>query len=57
MATKIAAAQNRLFKNIFVCKRCHTKVRAEARKITEGSVKCRNCMGKVFKPKSKKVVK
>jgi len=57
MATKIAAAQNRLFKNTFVCKRCHTKVRAEARKITEGSVRCRNCMGKVFKPKSKKVVK
>jgi hypothetical protein len=57
MATKIAAAQARLFKNIFVCKRCHTKVRAEARKITEGSVRCRNCMGKVFKPKSKKVVK
>ncbi len=51
---KIPAAQNRLFKNIFICKNCSTKTRAEARKILEGKVKCRNCNGKVFRQKKKK---
>jgi DNA-directed RNA polymerase subunit RPC12/RpoP len=57
MAGKIAAAQARLFKNVFVCKGCGTKLKAESRRITEGSIKCRNCNGKIFKPKSRKVVK
>jgi len=51
---KIPAAQARLFKNIFICKNCSSKVRAEARKILEGKVKCRGCGGKAFRPKRKK---
>ena len=39
MATKIPAAQARLFKNVFVCKRCSTKMRADARKIIEKRIK------------------
>jgi len=51
---KIPAAQARLFKNIFVCKKCKSKTKADARKILMGKVRCRKCGGKVFKPKRKK---
>ncbi|MFC1685986.1 50S ribosomal protein L40e [Nanoarchaeota archaeon] len=51
---KIPAAQARLFKNVFICKRCSAKVKADARKIIEGKVKCRACNGKAFRPKRKK---
>jgi DNA-directed RNA polymerase subunit RPC12/RpoP len=54
MATKIAAAQNRLFKNVFVCKDCSSKVRAEAKKILDGKVKCRKCGKKHFRQIRKK---
>lgn len=51
---KIAAAQTRLFKNIFVCKNCKSKIRAESKKIITGKVRCRKCGGKDFRPKRKK---
>lgn len=51
---KIAAAQARLFKNIFVCKRCGSKIKADMRKILTGKIKCRKCNGKDFRPKRKK---
>jgi len=51
---KIPEAQNRLFKNIFVCKKCKSKVRAEARKIIEGKVRCRKCKSQKFRPLRKK---
>ena len=54
MAAKIPAAQSRIFKNIFVCKNCSTKLRAESRKILDGKVKCRKCGRKDFRPKRKK---
>lgn len=54
MATKIPAVQARLFKNVFVCKNCSTKARADARKVAEGKLKCRKCKGKKFRPISKK---
>jgi DNA-directed RNA polymerase subunit RPC12/RpoP len=54
MATKIPAAQNRMFKNVFVCKNCSSKIRAEAKKILEGSVKCRKCGKKSFRQIRKK---
>jgi hypothetical protein len=54
MATKIPAAQNRLFKNVFVCKNCGSKIRSEARKIIEGTVRCRKCAKRAFKPVRKK---
>ena len=52
---KIPEAQNRLFKNIFVCKKCKAKVRSEPRKILEGKVKCRKCHSKAFRPLRKKI--
>ncbi len=51
---KVAAAQARFFKNIFVCKNCSAKIKAEPRKIITGKVKCRKCGGKAFRPKRKK---
>jgi len=54
MATKLAATNARLFKNIFVCKNCKTKMRADSRKILEGKVRCRKCLKKAFRPIRKK---
>ncbi|MGV8151643.1 MAG: hypothetical protein ACP5OG_01045 [Candidatus Nanoarchaeia archaeon] len=54
MATKLPAAQARLFKNIFICKNCSSKIRTEPRKILEGKVRCRKCLGKAFRPIRKK---
>lgn len=51
---KIPESQNRLFKNIFVCKKCKSKVRAEPLKILGGKVRCRKCHGKAFRPLKKK---
>ena len=51
---KVAAAQSRLFKNIFVCKKCGSKIKADARKIILGKIRCRKCAGKAFRPKKKK---
>jgi hypothetical protein len=51
---KIAEAQNRLFKNVFVCKNCCSKKRAEPQKVLEGKVKCRKCGKKAFRPLKKK---
>lgn len=51
---KILEAHNRLFKNIFVCKKCHRKIRAEPQKILKGKVKCRGCKKSSFRPLRKK---
>lgn len=54
---KIEAAHARLFKRVFVCKRCSIKIRADPRKIAEGKIRCRKCQGSAFRPKSKKLSK
>lgn len=54
MATKLPAAQARLYKDMFVCKNCKSKVRADSRKIIEGKVRCRKCLKKAFRPIKKK---
>jgi formylmethanofuran dehydrogenase subunit E len=54
MPTKIPAAQNRLFKNVFVCKNCGSKMKAEPRKIIDGKIRCRKCKKRAFKPVRKK---
>jgi len=51
---KIPEAQARLFKNMFVCKNCQSKIRAEPLKILEGKIKCRKCGKKAFRPLKKK---
>ena len=54
MATKIPAAQNRLFKNAFVCKVCKHKMRLDPLKILGGKARCRKCGGKDFRVIRKK---
>ena len=54
MATKIPEAQNRLFKNIFVCKKCHLRIRSSPVRVIEGKVKCRKCKKKSLRPLRKK---
>ena len=54
MATKLPAAQARLFKNMFVCKKCKSKLRADPRKILEKKVRCRKCLKREFRPVRKR---
>ncbi len=54
MATKLPAAQARLFHNIFICKNCKSKIRTDSRKILDKKVRCRKCLKKVFRPIRKK---
>jgi len=54
MATKLPATQARLFKNMFVCKNCKAKLRADPRKILEGKVRCRKCGKRAFRPLKRK---
>jgi hypothetical protein len=51
---KIPEAVNRLFKNVFVCKKCQSKIKAKTIKILEKKVKCRKCKKKSFRPLKKK---
>ena len=52
--SKIPEAQIRLFKNVFICKRCHAKIRSHPQKILKGKVKCRKCKGTAFRTVKKK---
>ena len=54
MAIKIPAAQNRLYKNAFVCKECKHKMKLESQKILTGKARCRKCGKKDFRPVRKK---
>jgi ribosomal protein L40E len=51
---KIPAAQARLFKNIFVCKECKTKIRTEPIRVISGKVRCRKCKSNRLRPIRKK---
>jgi predicted nucleic acid-binding Zn-ribbon protein len=51
---KLQAAQNRLVKNMFICKNCGAKRRVEGKKILEGKISCRKCGKKKFRAPKKK---
>ena len=51
---KIPAAQARLFKNIFVCKECKSKIRTEPIRVINGTVRCRKCNSNKLRPIRKK---
>jgi len=52
---KLQAAHNRMFKNVFLCRSCGQKIKADPKKILEGKVQCRRCKKKKFRaPKRKK---
>ncbi len=52
--TKFDEAQQRLFKNIFVCKRCKSKIRISSLKVSQGKARCRKCDYRALRPKRKK---
>lgn len=54
MAAKIPEAQKRLFHNVFVCKKCQSKIKTDPLKVLEGKARCRKCGGKKFRPLKKK---
>jgi len=47
---KFQEAVNRLYNNVFVCRKCKTKRRAAINMIRLKKVKCRRCGGKAFRP-------
>ncbi|MFH1376658.1 MAG: hypothetical protein ABIH25_03395 [Candidatus Woesearchaeota archaeon] len=46
---KFKEAQDRLFKNTFVCRKCKTKQKSTMQKILRGELLCRKCGGKAFR--------
>ncbi|MEK6904485.1 MAG: 50S ribosomal protein L40e [Nanoarchaeota archaeon] len=46
---KFPEASARLFKNIFVCRRCKTKMRTTSQRIIHKEILCRRCGGKAFR--------
>jgi len=51
---KFPEAEARKFKNIFVCRRCKSKIRAPNVKIIQEKVICRKCDSKDFRAVRKK---
>ncbi len=51
---KFEEAEVRLFKNIFVCRRCKSKVRAPSLKVIAGKATCRKCGSNALRPVKKK---
>jgi len=47
-------AQERLYKNIFVCRKCKSKIRAPTIKVIKGIINCRKCKSKALRPIRKK---
>ncbi len=54
MATKIPAAQKRLFQNVFVCKNCSKKIRTQTVRVVARKVKCPRCGKRSFRQIRKK---
>lgn len=50
---KFKEATARLFTNVFVCRVCKAKMKANPQKVKLGKIKCRNCFAKQLRPKRK----
>jgi len=51
---KFPEAEARKFRNMFVCRKCKSKIRAPNIKIIQGKISCRKCTSKAFKAVRKK---
>lgn len=51
---KLAAAQARMFKNVFVCKDCSSKIRSDSLRVITGKTKCRKCGSHALRPRRRK---
>ena len=52
--SKFAEAENRMFKNKFVCKNCKSTLKSSMMKILSGKVKCSRCKSTALRPVRKK---
>ena len=50
---KFPEAMQRLFKNVFVCKKCKSKRRADPSRVLKKQIPCRNCGCVDLRPISK----
>lgn len=51
---KFPEANQRLFRNIFVCRKCKSRIRSPNMKVIAGEVKCRKCKSRALRPVRKK---
>ncbi len=51
---KFPEAEARLYKNVFVCRDCSSKLRAPNLKILAKKITCKKCGSHVFRPVRKK---
>jgi len=51
---KFPEADNRLFKRVFVCRKCKSKTKTSNLKVLAGKVTCKGCGGHAFRPLRKK---
>jgi ribosomal protein L40E len=51
---KFEEAEKRTIRNIYVCRKCKSKIRAQPLKVLDGKVKCRKCGYGVLRPMRKK---
>ncbi|MFH1132982.1 MAG: hypothetical protein V1735_00675 [Nanoarchaeota archaeon] len=51
---KFPEAERHLFKNVFVCKKCKSKMRASNMKVIAGKVSCRKCKSPYLRQVKKK---
>ena len=51
---KFPEAEARRFRNVFICRKCKTKIKSPNIKIIQGKVSCRRCNSKAFKAVRKK---
>lgn len=47
-------AEKRLFKNVFICRKCKARIRAPSIKVSQGMIKCRKCGSRALRPIRKK---
>lgn len=51
---KFPEAAARILNNIFVCKRCKSKIRTTNLRVLKGEVSCRKCSSVALRPAKKK---
>ena len=51
---KFPEAETRLLSNVFVCKKCKSKIRTTNLRVLAGKVRCRKCGSRALRPMRKK---
>ena len=51
---KFPEAVARLFGNVFICRKCNTKIRTQISKVLHKSIACRKCGCRSFRPVRRK---